>query len=160
MGLLNRLFGASEPDPREALRPAYAAVVERARQPHWYRAGVPDTLDGRFDVLATVVALTLLAWERDPARTADAAHLTELFVDDMDGQLRQIGVGDMIVGKHVGRMMSALGGRLQALRDAGSDPSALEGVATRNLLAGDSTHAAEVARLIAAERGRLFGGAA
>lgn len=158
MGLLDRLFGTRGPDPRDAFRPAYARIVERARRPQWYLAGVPDTLDGRFDVLSTIVSLTLLAWERDPARTTDGSRLTELFVDDMDGQLRQIGVGDMIVGKHVGRMMSALGGRLQALRDAGDDVEALKGVATRNLLGGDATHADEVARLLASERQRIFAG--
>ena len=40
--------------------------------------------------------------------------LTEIFIDDMDGTLRQIGIGDYVVGKHVGRMMGALGGRLTA----------------------------------------------
>ena len=40
--------------------------------------------------------------------------LTEIFIDDMDGTLRQIGIGDYVVGKHVGRMMGALGGRLDA----------------------------------------------
>jgi cytochrome b pre-mRNA-processing protein 3 len=44
--------------------------------------------------------------------------LTESFVDDMDASLRQIGIGDYVVGKHVGRMMGALGGRLGAFRDA------------------------------------------
>ena len=41
-----------------------------------------------------------------------------MFIDDMDGTLRQIGIGDFVVGKHVGRMMGALGGRLAAFREA------------------------------------------
>src|SRR3546814_14845384 len=59
--------------------------------------------------------------------------LTELFVDDMDGQLRQIGIGDMIVGKHIGRMMSALGGRLSAYRSGLGAGESLEDALVRNL---------------------------
>jgi cytochrome b pre-mRNA-processing protein 3 len=46
------------------------------------------------------------------------ALLTELFVEDMDGQLRESGVGDVVVGKHIGKLMAVLGGRLGALRAA------------------------------------------
>ena len=46
-----------------------------------------------------------------------ARRLAERFVDDMDGQLRELGVGDIVVGKHIGRMMAMLGGRLGAYRD-------------------------------------------
>jgi cytochrome b pre-mRNA-processing protein 3 len=45
--------------------------------------------------------------------------LAEVFIADMDSSLRQIGIGDYVVGKHVGRMMGALGGRLAAFREAG-----------------------------------------
>ena len=47
----------------------------------------------------------------------ESVYLTELFVDDMDGQLREIGIGDIVVGKHIGRLMSMMGGRLGAYRD-------------------------------------------
>lgn len=153
---LQRLLGRD--DPKAGLMPLYHAVVAEGRQPHWYlQGGVPDTLDGRFDMIVAILAQVLIRLEALGAKQ-DSVWLTELFVDDMDGQLRQIGVGDMIVGKHVGRMMSALGGRLQALRDAGDDVEALKGVATRNLLGGDATHADEVARLLASERQRIFAG--
>ena len=56
---LRKLF-ASEPDPREARRPLWNAVVATARAPHWYAEGtVPDTLDGRFDMISLVMALVL-----------------------------------------------------------------------------------------------------
>ena len=45
------------------------------------------------------------------------ADLTDRFIADMDGSLRQDGVGDQVVGKHIGRMMAALGGRLGAYRE-------------------------------------------
>ena len=54
----------------------------------------------------------------------------------MDGQLRQIGVGDVIVGKHIGKMMAMLGGRLGAYRDSLSDDTAFDGALLRNLYRG------------------------
>ena len=120
---------------REAL-PLYAAIVERARASHWYLAGgVPDTVDGRFDMIAAVLAIVLLRLEDAPEGAGPAALLTERFVDDMDGQLREIGIGDIVVGKHIGRMMSMLGGRLGAYRDGFARGSLAEAL-TRNLYRG------------------------
>jgi cytochrome b pre-mRNA-processing protein 3 len=115
MGFLSRLFGH---DNAPDMEPLYLAVVKRARQPEWYVDGqIPDTLDGRFDVLALVLSLVLLRIEREgePGRLP-AARLAERFVSDMDGQLRQTGFGDLVVGKQVGYAMAALGGRLGAYR--------------------------------------------
>ena len=115
-------------------------MVARARQPHWYlEGGVPDTLDGRFDMVAAVVAMVLLRLEGDGQ--GDAAHLsselTELFVDDMDAQIRQIGFGDMVVGKQIGRMMAMLGGRLGAYRE-GVAAGDLTPALVRNLWRGEA----------------------
>ena len=136
MSLISRLFQRS--DPKEAMAPLYAAIVAEGRRPHWYLdGGVPDTLDGRFDMIAAVLCQVLLRLEGEEAKQ-ESVWLTETFVDDMDGQLRQIGIGDMIVGKHIGRMMSALGGRLTAYRAAfarGGDPG--EALA-RNIWRGEA----------------------
>jgi cytochrome b pre-mRNA-processing protein 3 len=141
--------------------PLYNAVVERARAPHWYVEGrVPDTVDGRFDMVAAVTSLVLLRLEADPARGAEpGTRLTERFIDDMDGQLRQIGIGDMTVGKHIGRMVSMLGGRLGAYRDglAGGD---LDGAIVRNLFRGEAPSpdaVAHVRREMVALHDRLSG---
>lgn len=118
MRLLERLF-SSRPDPRDALRPLWAQAVALARDPDWYRdCGVADTLEGRFDMVTAVLALVLLRMERTPALAARTASLTEIFVEEMDGQLRQSGVGDLMVGKQIGRLMATLGGRVGALRAA------------------------------------------
>ena len=117
MSLLQRIFGESK--ARAALGPLYRAIVAAGRDPAWYRAGVPDTLDGRFDMIAALTALVLLRLEAEgEAARETSALLTEAFIDDMDSSLRQLGIGDYVVGKHGGRMMSALGGRLGAFRDA------------------------------------------
>jgi cytochrome b pre-mRNA-processing protein 3 len=117
MNLLDRLFRPA-PDPRDALRPLWQAIVEAARAPRWYREiGVLDSVEGRFDMITLVLAAVLLRLERQP-NSEVGVRLTELFIDDMDAQLRQSGVGDLVVGKHVGKLMAALGGRLGALREA------------------------------------------
>src|SRR3712207_3496551 len=86
---LARLFGARR--ERAALRPLYDALVAAAREPAWYReGGVPDTIEGRFDMVATMVALVLLRLEREGEKAkSESVQLTEIFIDDMDGTLRQ-----------------------------------------------------------------------
>jgi cytochrome b pre-mRNA-processing protein 3 len=142
---LSRIIGKQP--ARRALQPLYAAIVEGARDPLWYRdCAVPDTIDGRFDMIAAVLALVLLRLESDAdGRTEQAIVLiTETFVDDMDGSLRQLGIGDLMVGKHVSKMMGALGGRLSAFRDAG----ALDAAVARNIF-HDAPPNPEVTRLTA-----------
>lgn len=115
-GIWARLFGSK--DERQA--PLYAAVVAEARAPRWYTVhGVPDTINGRFDMVALVLSLVLLRLEALGA-DEDAVRLTEHFIADMDGQVREIGFGDLVVGKQVGGIMAVLGGRLGAYR-AGID---------------------------------------
>lgn len=150
---LRNLF-RSQPDPREARRPLWNAVVATARAPHWYaEGGVPDTLDGRFDMVSLVLALVLHRIDDDPAEGRAGVELTELFVNDMDGQMRQIGFGDMVVGKQIGRMVGALGGRLGVYRAAdGSDE--LRAALVRNLWRGNEPDAAALAHVMA-EVGKL-----
>jgi cytochrome b pre-mRNA-processing protein 3 len=148
---LPRLF-RREPPPRVAAT-LYEAVVARGRMPHWYLAGaVPDTLDGRFDMIAAVLAMVMLRLEGKGAGAAPAASLAECFVDDMDGQLRQIGFGDMVVGKHIGRMMAALGGRLGAYRN-GLAYGTFEAALVRNLYRGVEPDPAALTHVAAELRG-------
>ncbi|MEQ1725441.1 MAG: ubiquinol-cytochrome C chaperone family protein [Sphingopyxis sp.] len=119
MSFLTNMF-ARKADPRAALRPLYGAIVAMGRDPRWYEGGVPDTIDGRFEMVTAIIAHVLLRLEGEETARAPSAHLTEIFIDDMDAQLRQSGVGDLMVGKHIGKMMGALGGRLGAYRSAAS----------------------------------------
>ena len=133
VSLLQRLFGGKREET--GIDRLYGAVVAAGRDPAWYRdGGVPDTVDGRFDMIAAVLALVLLRLEADGEATRDATvRLAEVFADDMNGNLRQIGIGDLIVGKHVTRMMGALGGRLGAFRDAAAAGGDLSGPVRRNI---------------------------
>jgi cytochrome b pre-mRNA-processing protein 3 len=153
LSFLRHIFGGKRERARWA--PLYAAIVARGRDPFWYReSGVPDTIDGRFDMVAAVTALVLLRLEalgeegREPSLL-----LTELFVDDMDSSLRQIGIGDYVVGKHVGRMMGALGGRLAAFR-AGRESGGFAAAVRRNVF-HDSPPSDEAALLVAGRLERL-----
>ncbi len=136
MKFIKRLISRSR-DPREAQRPLWHRVVEIARETRWYAdCGVADTVEGRFDMITAVLAMVLLRMEREKDLAHASVYLTELFVEDMDGQLRESGVGDLVVGKHIGRLVSALGGRLGAYRDAlaiTDDDSELEQAVSRNL---------------------------
>ncbi|MCD2316399.1 ubiquinol-cytochrome C chaperone [Sphingomonas sp. IC-11] len=154
MGLLERFRRRD----REAAAPLYAAVVAKAREPHWYLdGGVPDTLDGRFDMVAAVLAMVMLRIEAEPPGDMAAATLatdvTERFVDDMDAQVRQIGFGDIVVGKHVGRMMGMLGGRLGAYRTAIATGDLSEPL-IRNLWRGNAP-AAEASSYVSAQLQRF-----
>lgn len=134
-------------ETREEALPLYNAVVARGRGEHWYVEGaVPDTVDGRFDMIAAVLTTVLLRLETQPEAAALSAHLTERFVDDMDGQLRQLGIGDIVVGKHIGKMMSMLGGRLGAYRD-GLAAGDLRPALVRNLYRGNPPEPAALAHV-------------
>ncbi len=117
MSFWSKLFG--DPRDRSALMPLYNSVVAEARDPKWYRdAAVPDTMDGRFDVVALVLSLVLLRLETEGEQgKLPSVLLTEVFIDDMDGTMREVGFGDLVVGKRVGGIMGMLGGRLGAYRD-------------------------------------------
>ncbi len=134
-----RLFGRSQRSDATAL---YRAVVAEARRPMWYADhAVPDTIDGRFDMVALVLALVLIRLE-DAAEQHAAVRLTEVFIDDMDGQMREIGFGDLVVGKQVAGTVAALGGRLGSYRD-GFDADVL----VRNVWRGKAPDVAKVAGL-------------
>lgn len=146
MKSLLRLF-RTEPS---VAQPLYDQVVARARHKHWFVDGaVPDTMEGRFGVLASLLALTDVRLERgeDEARRASVG-LTECFVADMDAQLRQDGVGDPVMGKKVGALVGALGGRVGAWRRAVDGDESWEAVAGRSLYRGHEVGEAALAHSV------------
>ncbi len=150
MSFLSRLT-RSRRDNSADMRALWHRVVEIAREKAWYQQGqVADTVAGRFDAITMVLAAVLLRMEREDALHAPSTRLTELFVTDMDGQLRQGGVGDLMVGKHIAKLMSTLGGRIGALRDALvlSDDAALAAAIERNVTLLDGGDPAPMAALL------------
>ena len=153
MSFLRKLFGRQD-DDRAIARPLWHRTVAIAREKEWYRdCGVADTVAGRFDMITLILSSVLIRMEREDELVAPSVRLTELFVEDMDGQLRESGVGDVVVGKRVGELMSVLGGRLGAYRDglAARDDSAMAEAVARNV-----TLQADADPLLVARRARAF----
>jgi cytochrome b pre-mRNA-processing protein 3 len=118
----------------------YTAAVAAARDPYLYATlGVPDTLDGRFDAIGLYVYLTIrrLTEAPNPNPTLAQAVFDAMF-QDMDTNLREMGVGDMSVGKRNRAMWEAFHGRSAAYAAAWDDPPALQAALARNLWRGAS----------------------
>ena len=146
--MLSYLFPRLTPQRGAAL---FGAVTERARQPHWYVDGkVPDTLDGRFGVLATIVALVVVRLEQlgDEGEAASVA-LTERFVEAMETDHRELGLGDPTLGKTVRKLVGALARRVELWRSAlGGDWQA---AAAESLKGGDPQYCAQALQALWAD---------
>jgi cytochrome b pre-mRNA-processing protein 3 len=137
MGALQDLIGIFRVGRSEApARRLYLSLVAQARQPGFYlRCRVPDTVDGRFDMILLHAFLVLRRLKRDHPRTADLAQAVfDLMFADMDRNLREMGVGDLAVGRRVKAMAAAFYGRIAAY-EAGLDDgeAALAEALRRNL---------------------------
>lgn len=98
----------------------FAAASAQARLPHWYIEGqVPDTIDGRFAVLATVTALVTVRLEQaGEAGNRVSVALIERFVEVMEAEHRELGLGDPALGKKVRKLVASLSGRTGLWRGA------------------------------------------
>jgi cytochrome b pre-mRNA-processing protein 3 len=128
---------------RNSIRAVYGSIVAAARHPKLYAEwGVPDTVDGRYDiiVLHAVLVIDRLA-EEEGAAQGFAQGLTDEVFADMDRSLREMGVGDLSVGKKVRRMAEVFYGRAQAYRPAlkAGNAQALTQALQRNVFAGESS---------------------
>ncbi|WP_281301671.1 MULTISPECIES: ubiquinol-cytochrome C chaperone family protein [unclassified Iodidimonas] len=135
---LKNLFAASP--GRETAIALYSGAVGQARQPAFFiHYKIPDTLDGRFDLVVLHLYLLLhrLSAIKPPCNDVQMI-LQEAFFADLDRSMREIGVGDLAVGKHVKEMASAYFGRLQAYDHAldSGDEAELVDVLARNIYRG------------------------
>ncbi len=150
--MFQRWFGHREDPREEAAQALYGAIVGQARQVEFYRdCGVPDTVDGRFEMVLLHVFLVLRrlrqaaeSGETSGAESASAAEgpagdlsqrLFDTLFRDMDASLREMGVGDLSVGKKIKDMVEAFYGRVSSYEtglEAGG--AALEAALERNLL--------------------------
>jgi len=126
-----------------SIRDLYGMIVAQARAPAFYSAyGVPDTVQGRFDLIVLHLVLVL---ERLDARGAGAGaergfgqKLFDIFCRDLDGNLREMGVGDLAVPKRMRAFGEAFYGRQAAYHAAFTAPDdrELEKALTRNIFDG------------------------
>ncbi|HVJ52372.1 MAG TPA: ubiquinol-cytochrome C chaperone family protein [Aliidongia sp.] len=129
---LKNLFGRSP--ERDAAHSAYSAIVAQAREPAFYRDyGVPDTLDGRFEMIALHAFLVLHRLRGETAAQRFGQALFDLFFADMDRALREMGTGDLSVGKQIGRMAEGFFGRIAAYQRGLAEAPELEEALRRNL---------------------------
>ncbi|MGH7068038.1 MAG: ubiquinol-cytochrome C chaperone family protein [Acetobacteraceae bacterium] len=141
----------------------YGTVVAAARAPALYRdLAVPDTLDGRFDLVSLYAALLVLRLEAEPPLGHQLAQAVfDAMFSDMDVTLREMGVGDLSVGKRVKAMWTAFHGRAAAYAAAlaDTDPAALESALARNVWRGrpPARGPASLARLVRDECAYLAG---
>ncbi len=131
--MLARFFRPSA--QREAAYRLYGRIVAAARRPEFFAVrGVPDTVDGRFELIALHASLVFRRLAADHPRARDfSQELFDAMFADLDRALREMGAGDLGVGKHVKRMASGFYGRARAYERALNGAEALEPALRRNL---------------------------
>ncbi|HEX3953574.1 MAG TPA: ubiquinol-cytochrome C chaperone family protein [Stellaceae bacterium] len=138
---------------RDAAERAYRSVVEQSRQTVFYaELGVPDTIDGRFDLICLHAFLYLRRLQREQP---EVAEISQFFVDamfaDFDRGLREMGTGDLSVGRQIKRMAQAFYGRIAAYEEglATVDDGKLRAALERNLFGTAPADAANLAAMAA-----------
>ena len=137
--MLNRLF-----KPRPALaagRALYAATVAQARTTALYAdLGAPDTPEGRFEIYSLHVYLLLARLKDQGEQAAETAQaLFDTYLSGLDDGLRELGVGDLTVGKRMRKLGEAFYGRIQSYEAALAalpDMGPLEALLARTVYAG------------------------
>jgi cytochrome b pre-mRNA-processing protein 3 len=146
--MLRFLFPRLTPDPErgEAL---FAAVTAKARERHWYLEGeVPDSIEGRFRMLATIAALVIVRLEQAGAEGESASvALTERFIEVMESEHRELGLGDPALGRTVRKLVGSLARRTEIWRSAANGSGEWQ-------KAAGSVYQAEVARSAIEHTGR------
>ena len=146
--------------PRGTIEAIYGMIVTQAREPIFYRdLGVPDTVNGRFDLLLLHFWLLLRRLRTVQGATELSQALFDRFCEDMDDNLREMGIGDQTVPKRMRAFGEAFYGRVQAYDqaiEAGSE--ALAAAICKNILNGtgmdQARRLAAYARATEADLGR------
>jgi cytochrome b pre-mRNA-processing protein 3 len=143
-------------------REIYGAIVTQARHPDFYgRLGVPDTPVGRYEMVVVHLFLVLERLRADPLAADELARaLIETFVADMDDSVREMGTGDVGVGKKVRRAAAGFYERSRDYRAglAAPDRQELAGALARHMHAHESAddHADELASYMRAAGSALM----
>jgi cytochrome b pre-mRNA-processing protein 3 len=122
-------------------REIYLLIVAKARQPYFYaELGVPDTVDGRFDMITlhAILVIEFIAQGGKASKALSQQLFDEMFAD-MDRSLREMGAGDLSVGKKVRKMAEVFYGRAKAYREAlaHDDEDSLTAALARNVYGGE-----------------------
>ncbi len=124
---------------RGTIEAIYGMIVTQARQPWFYRdLGVPDTVNGRFDLLVLHLWMVLRRFQSADGAASLSQALFDHFCDDMDANLREMGVGDLTVPKRMQAFGEAFYGRAAAYDlalSSGQEP--LAQALCKNILNGE-----------------------
>jgi cytochrome b pre-mRNA-processing protein 3 len=137
--LLNRIRSLLRPSAETvAARHLFAAIMAEARSPELYaKAGVADTIDGRFDLVVLYLYFVLKRLKSEGlAGRALGQQLFDVAFAGFDEALREIGVGDLSVGKKIRMMAEAFYGRVEAYEQAQATPETFEAALVRNVYRG------------------------
>ena len=145
MIMLQNLFRTR---PRERLgEPLYELAVRQARDPAFYTAlGVADRIDARFELYTLHVLLLVMRLRDEGERGAEAAQaLFDTYVSALDHALRELGVGDITVGKKMRKLGEAMYGRMTAYEPPlrAGDGAALAAGLSRNVFESDEPMAGQ-----------------
>ena len=148
-------FKRSRVSPRGTIEAIYGMIVAQAREPLFYRhLGVPDTVNGRFDLLILHLWMVLRRLKEIEGESGLTQALFDHFCDDMDANLREMGVGDLTVPKRMQAFGEAFYGRAAAYDLAlGAGEEALAQALCKNILNGA---ALDKARRLAGYAGRTI----
>ena len=136
--MLRFLFPRLTPAPERGAA-LFAAVTNKAREPHWYVAGaVADTVDGRFRVLASVTALAVVRLEATSKGELASVALTERFIEVMESEHREMGLGDPKLGRTVRKLVGSLARRVALWRSAIAGAADWDEAAGESLYGGDA----------------------
>jgi cytochrome b pre-mRNA-processing protein 3 len=165
--MISRLFRRTPQDP--SIASLYGTIVAQARAPAFYQSyGVPDTVNGRLEMIMLHAVLFLCRVEGEPASVrALGQGLFDHFCRDMDASMREMGVGDLAVPRKMRRIGEAFYGRQAAYRAAlaAPDEAVLAVALQRNVYDGATppgcadalaAYVREVERALAAQAGEGF----
>ncbi|MFC7050379.1 ubiquinol-cytochrome C chaperone family protein [Emcibacter nanhaiensis] len=128
----------------------FSQVVDQARQPVFYeKLDVEDTLDGRFDMICAHMFMLQHRLEQEKTEQSGQLRrfLKEVMFENMDLSLREMGVGDLSVGKKIKVMAEAYYGRQQAYENALQEEEGLQEALARNIYRGRDVSAEKLKSL-------------
>ncbi|MBS0248839.1 MAG: ubiquinol-cytochrome C chaperone [Proteobacteria bacterium] len=135
-------------NPRDTISTLYGMIVAQARLPAFYRDyAVADTVNGRFDLIVLHLALVLDRLTENGALLPAGQAVFDRFCQDMDDNLREMGISDLKVPKEMKLMGQAFYGRSKAYLDALGNRRALVAALSRNIYGGAPSAVSAAPRL-------------
>lgn len=133
--MLSRLF--RQRPAYQAGQALYRLAADKARDPAFYRdAHAPDTVEGRFELYMIHVILLAMRLRGEGRRAAETSQVMfDAFLRGLDDAMREMGVGDLSVGKKMRRLGEAFYGRAKRYDELIGDPAGLEALVRRTLYA-------------------------